>query len=35
MNKVIEEVRKELQSQLDEEDKGVLKGSRFLLLKKL
>jgi len=33
MNKAIEEVRREQQSQLDEEGKQVLKGSRFLLLK--
>lgn len=33
MNKGIEDLRREQQSQLDEEGKEVLKGSRFLLLK--
>jgi transposase len=33
MNKAIEEVRREQQSQLEDEGKEVLKGSRFLLLK--
>ena len=33
MNKGIEEVRREQQSQLDEEGIKVLKGTRFLLLK--
>ena len=33
MNKAIEDIRREQQSQLDEEGKKALKGTRFLLLK--